>query len=134
MGSADGAPHFFCIRFRSEPESRTESYPQVIVGSIIEIHLIAGFRSKSEGSKESFNAAAGVQGEVGGPTAKLVECIVKRLSRHGIGGGVAEFSEAHLPGNECAKWSGCAELELGSEESGDGACSAGDRGAGYAGG
>ena len=34
---------------RSEPESRTESYAQIVVGSVIEIHLIAGFQREVRG-------------------------------------------------------------------------------------
>ena len=109
------SPEFDCTRFTSESESRPERNTQVIVSSIIEIHLIASFQAETESAEESFDAATGISGKVSGSAAKLVECVVKRLPGYSSRGAVTEFGETDLARNKRAKGPSCAELEFGPE-------------------
>jgi hypothetical protein len=134
-GSVRGTPYFiYQWTLRSEPERGSECDAKVVISSIIEIHLIAGFYAESNRSEESLDAAARIDRKMGRAAAKLIECIVERVSGNGCGAGVAEFGEAHLPCNERSKWPASAELEFRPEQTSDGACPAHDCGAGDTGG
>ena len=129
-----------------EPKGWSEGDAQVVIGSIIEIHLIAGFYTESKRSEESLDAApartpprlchaaARIDSKMGCAAAKLIESIIEGISGNGRGAGVTEFGEANFPCNEGSEWPAGAELKFRPKEPGHGACPAGDSCAGDAGG
>src|SRR6185369_1805123 len=52
---------------RLESESRPEGYFEVIMRAVIEVDLVTGLKTQSDGTPESFDSAAGVHGETGVP-------------------------------------------------------------------
>ena len=111
----------------SEAEGGAEGDAEVVVGSVVDPDLVAGFDAEAQRTGRRLDAAARIGGEVGGAVSELRE-----RAGEGRSGGcviaIAEFDEAGLGGDEGADRAG--GLELRAEESGERPQVAGEGGAG----
>src|SRR4029077_6456907 len=111
---APGNPDaFISLKPASEAESRAERYPQIVVGSVLEVDLVAHLGTQPDRSHEAFHASSRIDGRrrvAGGHVAqRALKAASPVLVRH------AQVDQAGLEGSEQTNRS-AAGTELRSEQ------------------
>ncbi len=57
-----------------EANRRAHGHSQIVVGSVVQVNLIARFRANSNGAEEAFKSAAGIEREVGSGISYTRDC------------------------------------------------------------
>src|SRR5579875_2905066 len=102
-----------------EADLRPECDADIVIDAVVEVHLVAGFGAEADGPEESFDAAAGIRREMRSGAAYTGDRIGEARTRDRSTVVHGEIDESDFAGDEDLE--GAGRLELGTEESGNGA-------------